>query len=249
MEKCIVLISAQMLKSPPGSENLIIEQAVANALETLGESLTLAEGADGRRDDGAPPANAISGSAPAQRLEAVIRAWNWSVNDVESEAPPRPMARLAEADPVRRRIVLFSPYLRYLAASAGIAASPPLAPEWEGELSRLAGEPWRRLAPANRESWLRAAALAHELFHLFDCEAEAELESEGKSEGKSEEKSSKIKGCSPNSLESPRETDARRRLRQRPLWPAGASPSPAQIERAAESFAWRALGSISGQAK
>lgn len=150
------------MDSEKPDEYRIIAEAVKAALQTLPphESDFVAETSCGD----------LSPEARLERvLETTLSARGWSIEERDDSVGARPMAQAAAMDTANRRVVLYLPFLRWLA----LLDTPPerIPAQWVRDAEIITALPGSELSAARRERVFRALALAHELFHVLDEEA------------------------------------------------------------------------------
>lgn len=150
------------MDSEKTDEYRIIAEAVKAALQTLPPHQSNFVAETNRGD--------LSPEARLERvLETTLSARGWSIKERDDSAGARPMAQLAAMDTADRRVVLYLPFLRWLARDD----TPPehIPDGWPAAAEVIIGLPHSEISPARRERIFRALALAHELFHVLDEEA------------------------------------------------------------------------------
>ncbi len=130
-----------------------LESAVQHALTRVKSEA----GLTGRDTDGVAE---IQPTAIETAERRILRESGWTLEVRGSGDPPRPMAQLGAAEVDRRRVVLYDPFLRWIASRVGGRSGPRLLPA--AIVNRI-----RSLPLEEREAWVRVAVLSHELFHVL----------------------------------------------------------------------------------
>lgn len=101
-------------------------------------------------------------------LVKVLEGAGWTVERRGEGLAPKPMAQIAALETDRRRLILYIPFLRWVAASwnngRGRSSLGPLA-----DLPLL--DAFGPITETDRALWLEVMALTHEFFHALDCDA------------------------------------------------------------------------------
>lgn len=101
-------------------------------------------------------------------LATLLEGAGWSVERRGGDLPPRRMAQIAALEVDRRRVVLYIPFLRWIADSF----SNGVGQDALGLLSDLpVFGAFVPMTEADRVVWVEAMALTHEFFHALDCDA------------------------------------------------------------------------------
>jgi hypothetical protein len=120
-----------------------------------------------------PPLSPINGRTDRanRTLTALLTSLGWTIQTFGEHESPRPMAQLAACEPHKRRVILYLPFLRWIAERWKAKGSVP---------QEIAGQdlesPLHRPIPSSSLSQcvaiLQVEALAHEAFHVFGVQPE-----------------------------------------------------------------------------
>ncbi len=118
------------------------------------------------------PSDGADRARRAGRILATLLAeLRWTLRTLGQNDPPRPMAQLAVTEPEKRHVVLYTPFLRWIAGQWSTnGVLPQEIARWNPmiQIACETGQSGLELCGAILEVW----AVAHEAFHVFHIEAE-----------------------------------------------------------------------------